>query len=205
MLKALCAISTVVLAILATVVAPARAEVAIDIFGGMSWTKSTDVAVDGIDNSSVNVRGVLRDVEVDRGYTVGLRFGYWLQSLPYLGFGLDAFYFSLPVPAQTVNSTVNVSGSIFGKPISSTSDRVIRLPSFELPSAGASPQIMLRWPLLVSNDAPQGRVQPYLGVGPAGALTIDTDEVKFILGGLIRTGVSYQLFRHLSLFAEYRY
>src|SRR5262245_46253588 len=82
--------------------APARAELAIDIFGGVSWTKSTDVAVDGIDDTNVSVKGVFSNVELDPGFTVGLRLGYWFEFAPFLGLGLDGFYFSLPVPAQTV-------------------------------------------------------------------------------------------------------
>jgi hypothetical protein len=67
------AFAVVLLATLGLGAAPARAELAIDIVGGVSWTKSNHVAVDGI----------------------------------------DGFYFSLPVPAQTVDSTVNVTGKIF--------------------------------------------------------------------------------------------
>lgn len=203
--RALCAIATFALATLGIGAAPARAELAIDIFGGVSWTKSTDVAVDGIDNTKVSVKGVFSGVELDPGFTVGLRLGYWFEFAPFLGLGLDGFYFSLPVPAQTVPTTVNVTGKIFDKPISSTNSGQVRLPSFELPSAGFSPQLMLRWPLLTSDDLPKGRLQPYVGVGPAWAVTIDTDKAALILGGLVRGGVSFQLFRHLALFAEYRY
>ena len=203
--RALCAIATLALATLGLGAAPARAELAIDIFGGVSWTKSTDVAVDGIDNTNVSVKGVFSGVELDPGFTVGLRLGYWFEFAPFLGLGLDGFYFSLPVPAQTIPTTVNVTGKIFDKPISSTNSGQVRLPSFELPSAGFSPQLMLRWPLLTSDDLPKGRLQPYVGVGPAWAVTIDTDKAALILGGLVRGGVSFQLFRHLALFAEYRY
>ena len=203
--RALCFFATFVLATLGIGAAPARAELAIDIFGGVSWTKSADVAVNGIDDTNVSVKGVFSNVELDPGYTVGLRIGYWFESLPFLGLGLDGFYFSLPVPAQTVATTTNVSGSIFGRPISTNNAREVRLPSFELPSAGFSPQLMLRWPLFTSEELPKGRLQPYVGVGPAWAITVDTDKAALILGGLVRGGVSFQLFRHLALFAEYRY
>jgi opacity protein-like surface antigen len=153
----------------------------------------------------VSLKGVFSNVELNPGYTVGLRLGYWFEFAPFLGLGLDGFYFSLPVPAQTVNSTVNVTGKIFDKPISTTSSGQVHLPSFDLPSAGFSPQLMLRWPLFTSTDLPKGRLQPYVGVGPAWAITIDTDKAALILGGLVRGGLSFQLFSHLALFAEYRY
>ena len=60
MTKPSVAFAVVLLATLGLGAAPARAELAIDIFGGVSWTKSTDVAVDGIDNTDVSVRGVFK-------------------------------------------------------------------------------------------------------------------------------------------------
>jgi hypothetical protein len=119
-IRARCAIATFVAATLGIGTSPARAELDFDVFGGVSWTKSTDVAVDGIDNTNVSLKGVFSNVELNLGYTVGLRLGYWFEFAPFLGLGLDGFYFSLPVPAQTVDSTVNVTGKICNKPISTT-------------------------------------------------------------------------------------
>ena len=200
-----CAIGTFFLATLVIGVAPARAELALDIFGGVSLTESTDFAVDGIDNTNVFLRGVLSNVKVDPGFTVGGRIGYWFESLPFLGLGVDGFYFSLPVPAQTVDSTTDITGSIRGRPITTTTSGQVKLRSVDLPAAGFSPQLMLRWPLLTSNEMPKGRLQPYIGVGPAWAVSIDRDELALVLGGLVRGGIAFQLFRHLALFAEYRY
>ncbi|MGH7306586.1 MAG: outer membrane protein, partial [Candidatus Rokuibacteriota bacterium] len=131
--------------------------------------------------------------------------GYWLESLPFLGLGVDAFFFSLPVPAQTVAASGNFSGSVNGKPITFTPSGDANLPELTLPGVAFSPQLMLRLPLFVSEDAPKGRVQPYLGGGPAWAFTIESDELALILGGLVRAGVAIQVFRFLALFAEYRY
>jgi hypothetical protein len=203
--KALCAIATFVLATLGIVATPARAELDLDIFGGVSLTEKTDVAVDGIDNTNVSLKGVLSDVKADPGFTVGGRIGYWFESLPFVGLGIDAFFFSLPVPAQTVDTTVIITGTIRGRPISTTPSGQVRLPSIDLPAAGFSPQLMLRWPLLTSHEMPKGRLQPYVGIGPAWAVSIDRDELALVLGGLVRGGLAFNLFRHLALFAEYRY
>ena len=204
-IKALGAIGMFVLVALGIGAAPARAELALDIFGGVSLTESTDVAVDGIDDTNVSVRGVLSNVKVDPGFTVGGRIGYWFESLPFLGLAVDGFFFSLPVPAQTVDTTATFTGSIRGRPITATGSRQVRLPSVDLPAAGFSPQLMLRWPVLTSNEMPKGRLQPYIGVGPAWAVSIDRDELALVLGGLVRGGIAFNLFRHLALFAEYRY
>jgi hypothetical protein len=59
------AFAVVLLATLGLGAAPARAELAIDIFGGVSWTKSTDVAVDGIDGFYFLASGTGADRRLD--------------------------------------------------------------------------------------------------------------------------------------------
>jgi opacity protein-like surface antigen len=204
--RASLAIAMLVLAAVSFVAAgPADAEWAIDLFGGVSWTKSADVDVSGRDNIGVSTDATFSDVEIDRGFTAGARIGYWLESLPFLGFGVDAFFFSLPVPAQTVSASSTFSGSLLGKPITFNAAGDANIPSVDLPGVAFSPQLMLRLPLFVSEDAPKGRLQPYLGGGPAWAFTIESDELALILGGLVRAGVAVQVFKFLALFAEYRY
>jgi opacity protein-like surface antigen len=183
----------------------AHAEWAIDLFGGAAWTQSTDLSVKGIDDSRVNVNATLSDIDVDTGLTVGLRIGYWFESTPILGLALDTFFFSMPVPAQTVDTTATFTGSILDKPFTFTSSGQARVPSIELPGLAFSPQLNLRWPLLVSAEFPKGRLQPYLGAGPAWAFSVDTDELSIVTGGLVRTGMSFQLLRFIGVFAEYRY
>jgi hypothetical protein len=41
--------------------------------------------------------------------------------------------------------------------------------------------------------------------GPAWAFTVKSDDLALVLGGLVRAGLAVQVFRHLALFAEYRY
>jgi len=103
--------------------------------------------VDGIDNTNVSVRGVFADVDLNPASPSG--YGSATGSSPRRSWGSA--------------STTTASGQV-------------HLPSFELPSAGFSPQLTLRWPLMTSNDLPKGRFQPYVGVGPAWAVTIDTDK-----------------------------
>jgi len=203
--RAASAVAMFVIATLVVVTTPAHAEWAIDLFGGASWTKSADMDVSGHDSAGLSVRTTLSDVKLDTGFTVGARVGYWFEFAPFVGLGLDAFYFSLPIPAQTVASSSTFSGSFLGKPITFTPSGDANIQAVDLPSAAFSPQIMLRWPLLTSEDAPKGRLQPYLGVGPAWAFTVKSDELAVVLGGLVRAGVAVQVFRHLALFAEYRY
>jgi hypothetical protein len=67
MTKLSVAIAMSVLAALGVATAPAHAEWAIDLFSGVSWTKSADVDVSGRDNNGASARSTFSDVEVDPG------------------------------------------------------------------------------------------------------------------------------------------
>jgi len=77
--------------------------------------------------------------------------------------------------------------------------------------------LMLRWPLFKSENAPRGRLQPYIGIGPSyvtynykvnysaykspGQSDGDGDAVTLEL----RAGLNWQISRHHSIFLEFRY
>jgi opacity protein-like surface antigen len=169
------------------------------------WTESTDLKVRGVDDSRVNVSATLFDIDLDTGFTTGLRIGYWFESAPILGLSLDTYFFSIPVPAQTVDASATFSATIRDKQITFTPSGQARLPSIDLPGLAFSPQLALRWPLLASAEFPKGRLQPYLSAGPSWAFSVDTDELSIVTGGLVRAGVSFQVLQFLGVFAEYRY
>ncbi|MGH7390892.1 MAG: outer membrane protein [Candidatus Rokuibacteriota bacterium] len=186
-------------------VEPAQAEWMFDLYGGASRTRPADLRVTGTDDTGASVDGSLSDVEPDTGFTAGLRGGYWLESLPFLGFGLDLFYFEAPVPAQTTTATAAFSGELLGKPIAVSAAGDVRIPSVTLPGLGFAPEVYLRLPLLVSASYPRGRLQPYITGGPAFAFSLDNEEVELQVGGKIGGGLAVYLFKALALFAEYRY
>ena len=117
------------------------------------------------------------------GVTAGLRAGYWIDPLPFVGLGLDFFYFSVPIPAQTASATGTLTSEIRGKPITINGAGQADIPSVTLPALGFSPDLRLRWPLITSKEYPQGILQPYLTAGPAWVLTLTSDNVDVKLGG----------------------
>lgn len=67
--------------------APAGAEWNLDLYGGAAWIQSSDLKVRGEDDThAVNL--TIFDINTDAGFTVGTRFGYWLEPVPFLGFDL---------------------------------------------------------------------------------------------------------------------
>jgi opacity protein-like surface antigen len=184
---------------------PADAEWALDAYGGAAWTQSADVRVTGRDKTGSAVDAMIFDLETNTGVTAGLRAGYWIDPLPFVGLGLDFFYFSVPIPAQTASATGTLTSEIRGKPITINGAGQADIPSVTLPALGFSPDLRLRWPLITSKEYPQGILQPYLTAGPAWVLTLTSDNVDVKLGGKIGAGLSVTLVRWVALFAEYRY
>ena len=122
-------------------------------------------------------------------FTVGGRVAYWTQIIPWLGLAFDGSYFD----AETKNSNIDI------------------------PVYGFSLLMMMRYPLLVNEQFPQGRLQPYLGFGPEFAFSKSTVEfeengvktkIKDNINGFgvdARAGMLWLLHRHWGLFTEYRF
>jgi len=74
---------------------------------------------------------------------------------------------------------------------------------------------MLRWPLLATEAIPNGRLQPYVAVGPAVALAEAKDTTNFTpanqydtnwpVGVKAGVGVAWQIQSHVALFTEFRF
>jgi opacity protein-like surface antigen len=75
---------------------------------------------------------------------------------------------------------------------------------------------MLRLPLLKSDDAPWGRLQPYVAVGPPLFITNITPrttrdfrnhdgDTDLSIGYKLAGGVAFQVYKNLALFGEYRF
>src|SRR5262249_59024696 len=116
---------------------------------------------------------------------LGLRVGYWFARLPWLGVAGDLSYLSLSAEGTSISAV----------PISLL--------------------LMLRWPLLMSDEHPTGKLQPYIGFGPsfvAGDSSIDVapltktqDGSYTSLGADARAGLLWKFHRHIGVFGEYRF
>jgi opacity protein-like surface antigen len=168
--------------------AQALAEGFIDIYGGWASTRDADVDV-SISSSGLGFVSTESDTEkVDFGssYTLGARVGYWFEKLPYVGIAGDLSYFR----AEDKTTEIHVV------PISLL--------------------LMLRYPLFKSEKFPNGRIQPYAGIGPGFFLSVSDVDFRptlpktlsgtsFDVGLDLRAGIAWQFHKHLALFGEYRY
>jgi opacity protein-like surface antigen len=75
--------------------------------------------------------------------------------------------------------------------------------------------VLLRAPLMSSTEFPHGRLQPYVGAGPAAFFTRESGTQEFStnvssasvvnVGVDVRGGITYLISRWIGLFVEYRY
>ena len=195
----------IVLASLGVGSRPASAEWFADLFAGLSFTRDHDLKL----NDQGIGQGIYESVEFDRSLAWGGRAGRYFDSLPFLGLGLDFFRFYPDIGGQSVQ----LRGCFFpggcGTGRGGTG-------SLDVETTSVSVDLMLRLPLWKSTEAPQGRVQPYVAVGPPLFITTITprntrnfrnhdDDTDYSFGYKAAAGVAVQVFSNLALFGEYRF
>ncbi len=132
---------------------------------------------------------IYRDTEFDRALIYGGRFGRYLDRVPFLGLGVDLF----------------TSGGQGG-----TTGRI------DVDTIALSLDLLLRLPLLKSETAPWGALQPYISAGVPFYKTTVTPrttaqfrnqdgDTDFSVGYKVGGGVAFQVAPNLMVFAEYRY
>jgi opacity protein-like surface antigen len=178
-------------AVMTMVIDDARAEGFVGFRVGGAFTPDTD--------GSATIGGEASpsgSIEFKPGVSVGIRGGYWLDSVPWLGFALDLSYFN---PEEDVS-----------------------LSPLELDVFPISALLMLRYPLLKSAAYPRGRLQPYAGVGPGAFVTKaklklrevgapgDFSDTTVNAGVDVRGGAQFRFTGQdspggLAIFLEYRF
>ena len=157
----------------------AHAEGFVDVRLGAAMTESGTLEI-GVGSSVTRSR-----IRFEDSLSTGVRGGYWIDPLPWLGVALDVSYFS--------------------------PDQENAVDPFDIYVVPFSALLMLRAPLLPDDDCPNGRLQPYGAIGPGLFLTIaDEDFADFTaasadIGLDVRGGLNIHLLRWLAIFAEYRY
>ena len=182
---------------LGVVAAPASAEWFADVFAGVSFTRDHDVKL----NDS-GVGQVTGEVEFDRSLAWGGRAGRYFDALPFLGLAVDFFRYDPDIAIQSVKLRGGTGPERAGR--------------FDIQTTAISVDLMLRLPLLKSDDAPWGRLQPYVAVGPPLFITSITPrttrdfrnhdgDTDLSIGYKLAGGVAFQIYKNLALFGEYRF
>lgn len=179
--------------------APASAEFQLDVYAGGALTQNVDLSFSGLGGD-----GSTGGMNVKNTFAFGGRVGYWFDSLPWLGFAVDAFQFSPTIPSQSVSGSFAGLGGVSGQ--AQSLSLIIQAVSFELKA---------RLPLMKDGAYPRGRLQPYVLAGPAIFFAELNDTNNFVVnnqsnsdtevGFKAGAGVSFQIIPQIAAFTEYRY
>jgi len=171
-------------------VLPASAEFFIDGYAGIALTNDADSNLTGtsVFGPSYHVSGTTKWKD---SFVFGGRMGYWFDTVPFLGLALDVSWFQPEEDVSIGPAKIDVM------PISVL--------------------LMYRVPLGTSPDFPQGRFQPYLGVGPGAfytkfkldytspGMSIHISDTSWDIGLDVRGGLTFLFTRNIGIFAEYRF
>jgi opacity protein-like surface antigen len=180
-------------------VAPARAEWFAGIYLGLATTSDTEVTF------TRRVPRTWEDVEYRQSVVWGGRVGYWLEGdalgelTRYVGLDLDVSYFRPRIEAQTRQTEVGPR----------------RLGAQDISVVTVTPSVLVRYPLLVDQQWPMGRLQPYVAFGPTFFFSSADDNGTFGprggsesdggVGVAFRPGIAWHVTDAVAVFAEYRF
>jgi Outer membrane protein beta-barrel domain len=184
---------------------PASAEWFADAYVGQSFTLKDDMSV-----HSPSGLSIYQDTEFDRAFIIGGRFGRYLDAVPFLGFGVDLSTFMPTIGPQQlhIDGCVPSGGCSGGQ--GGTTGRI------DVDVITVSLDVLLRLPLLKSDKAPWGAIQPYITAGlPFSQTTVtprttaqfrnQDGDSDYTVGYKVGGGIAFQVAPALMVFAEYRY
>jgi opacity protein-like surface antigen len=164
-------------------------------FMGGSLVNSANWSFEPIHNpvTGVETQTAEKNVKTDPGLTGGVKVGYFLDCIPYLGFEGEGTIASNYRPEQEVIFKPAISGF----PVTTQAQgNLIWTMAFHFVG---------RYGFLPDKDVPFGRLQPYIGIGPdVGVLYFQNDSAKnFGLDG--EAGVRYMVTKNIGAFVEFKY
>ena len=190
------------MAALAFTSVPASAEWVLELLDGGAFTARQNITV-----KLQGIKYEFKDVDFKNSLTFGGRAGYWFEAAPYFGLAVDVSHFHADIAKQTA---VVCSGG----PCAPS----LPVAHLDFAVTGISWDAMLRLPLWTSKEFPQGRLQPYLTVGPtlfigraqgpinsAQVAVRSHSETETAVGLQVGTGLAWQFHPNVALFAEYRF
>lgn len=165
-----------------------QAEPFVDLYGGRSKGRNTDVSASQRTCFVVGCTATTQTTQpliFHSGASAGVRGGYWFNRLPWLGVAGDLSYYR-------------------------TSSAPLQLDSVSL---SATP--MLRLLLWTTPERPHGRLQPYVGAGPTlvfhsvsadfrPASPIALYDWSVAVGWTARAGLAVPISEHVAFFSEWR-
>ena len=128
------------------------------------------------------------------GVVGGLKFGYFFKSIPYLGLEGETNI----SPNRVKTQTRSVSPAVLG------SNRVV-MPAKDWINWTSALHIVGRYGFFKDSEVPFGRLQPYVGIGPAVVAMYDPEDSAKNFAIDTMAGIRFMLLKNVSAFVEYKY
>jgi opacity protein-like surface antigen len=126
--------------------------------------------------------------------TGGVKLGYFTHTIPYLG---------LEVESSVNNSYVNRRTLSVNRPIQGASQ--VAVPNDTWINWTTALHIVGRYGFLPDKEVPFGRLQPYVGIGPAVIVLYEDIDSAKNFGIDVMAGVRYMFTKNIGAFVEYKY
>jgi opacity protein-like surface antigen len=126
--------------------------------------------------------------------TGGLKLGYFTHTVPYLGWEVES---------SVNNSYVNRRTLSTSRPIQGYS--VASVPNDFWVNWTTALHIVGRYGFLPDKEVPFGRLQPYVGIGPAFIVLYEEVDSAKNFGIDVMAGMRYMFTKHIGAFVEYKY
>ena len=167
---------------------------------GASFAPSQNLNYNGgaVFNDGVNLTTVgkftVSNNKFDTGVVGGIKLGYFFKCVPYLGLEGESNVSPNNVPSQTRQVSPAVLGST-----------QVTMPSTSLIIWTTALHLVGRYGFLKDNEVPFGRLQPYVGIGPAVVAMYDPNDSAKNFAIDVMGGLRYMFCKNFSAFVEYKY
>lgn len=126
--------------------------------------------------------------------TGGVKLGYFFHSIPYLGLEGESSVNNSYVNRRTLSTSRNIRG--FNQ---------AAVPNDFWINWTTALHIVGRYGFFRDKEVPFGRLQPYVGIGPAVIVLYEEVDSAKNLAIDVMAGVRYMFTKHISAFVEYKY
>ena len=144
--------------------------------------------------SSAQGSATLFGNQFNNSLTGGLKLGYFFHSVPYLGWEVESSF---------NNSYVNRRTLSVNRPIQGMSQAAV--PNDFWINWTTALHLVGRYGFLPDKEVPFGRLQPYVGIGPAFIILYEEVDSAKNFGIDVMAGVRYMFTKNIGAFVEYKF
>jgi opacity protein-like surface antigen len=168
---------------------------------GVAFTPSQDLRyADGfslnnlVSTPTTQGSATLFSNKFNNSLTGGVKLGYFTHRIPYLG---------VEVESGVNNSYVNRRTLSMSRPVQGFTQAAV--PNDFWVNWTTALHIVGRYGFFPDKEVPFGRLQPYVGIGPAFSVMYEEVDSAKNFGIDVMAGTRYMFTKHISAFVEYKY